>query len=109
MLLKGEKIGLLALGHFALSVASVFLALGAGWRRFDTGEAATLVDRAIDGLSAVCMFPLVTAAYALPGRHFDGLLGWLPFVANSAMWGVALYAAARALSRRRPSALAKGV
>jgi hypothetical protein len=109
MLLKGEKMGLFALGHFVLSGVSFVLALSAGWRSFDTGAAPTLLDRAADGLLAVCMFPLVTVAYALPGRHFEGLLGWLPFVANSALWGIVLYVAAHALSRRRASLLAKGV
>ncbi len=97
-------IGVLAAVHLALSFGFLLASVGAAMRRLDTGVGPSPAERLLDGVAAVLLFPLVSGLNAvLPGRWFSGLSGYVPFAANSLLWGVGIYFGLRWLGRRRRS------
>ncbi len=54
--------------------------------RFDSGRSPTLLESGISGVLGVLCFPIIPLLKHVPVR-FPGLWGYLPFVANSAIWG----------------------
>ena len=88
----------LAIVHFTASGVVFFLAMGNSSARWDAAVGPTIGSKVLDGAAAVMMFPIVTAAFALPGSLFAGLAGWLPFVVNSVLWAHIAYHGAQYLS-----------
>lgn len=69
--------------------------------RFDTRATASLGERLLRVAVSVLHFPVVTLALAvLPARALPRLWGYVPFVLNSVVWGLAVTTAAARLRRR---------
>jgi hypothetical protein len=104
-----EVIGGIAVTHFTVSALLFLLMLGDSSQRWDAGVAPSIASKILRGAATIAMFPVVTASFALPGTLFDGLVGWLPFVANSVLWAFAAYYGVQYLRRRRAGHLKRGV
>jgi hypothetical protein len=59
-----------------------------GMDRFDSGMAPTFGERAVEFLSDLLLSPVfkLTTKSRLLRELFPGLLGYLPLLANSALW-----------------------
>ena len=85
--------------HLLVSLALLLYIFGTGMARFDTGVVESeLPETTARWVFAILSFPLLTLLERLPIR-FPGFSGYLPFLANAALWG----AAAVAVWRRRAS------
>jgi hypothetical protein len=89
---RGVLVGLVvATSHFVVSLFTVMIAFGAGMARFDTGAAPSLGERVVLVIRDVVLFPLAPLLVSvLPGRWFPGLWGYIPFAANSLLWGATI-------------------
>lgn len=76
--------------HFVTFATLFVISLGRGMSRFDSGAGPSTLDRIADGAAAVLSFPLLPLLHALQ-VHIPGPTGWLLFVANSLLWGVAVW------------------
>ncbi len=57
--------------------------------RFDTGGQPGWFEAACGRLLTVLGFPVLTLLEVKVGLRFPGLWGYVPFVANSALWAAA--------------------
>ena len=78
--------GVLTAAHLALTVQPPALVFGSGMSRFDTGGQPGWFETACGRLLTALGFPLLTLVEGRMGRRFPGLWGYVPFVANSALW-----------------------
>ena len=106
---RSEVIFSLAIVHFTASALLFLLAIGDSSARWDAGTGPSIGSKLINGAAAVTMFPVVTAAFALPGTLLPGLVGWLPFVVNSVLWAFIAYYSAQYLRRRSAARRERGV
>jgi len=106
---RKEVILSLAIVHFTASALLFFLAVRDSSARWDAATGPSISGKLLNGAAAVMMFPVVTAAFAVPGALFNGLAGWLPFVANSVLWGFVVYYGAQYLRRRNATRRERGV
>ena len=91
--------------HLVSTVGLLVYVFGAGMARFDSGVPGgwpeTLARWLLTGLS----IPLLTVLERLPVLRVSGWWGYIPFLANASLWGLAVVAARRRLralaSRRR--------
>lgn len=90
---------LIASAHLIATVGLLIYVFGAGMARFDTLSERTWMEAAAALLLNVLAFPLLTWLGRWPLR-LRGLWGYAPFVANSALWALAILAAFRAGRRR---------
>jgi hypothetical protein len=76
------------IAHSCLSVGLSLLAFINGMDRFDSGLPPTFLEKVVETLSDVLRSPLFKLAMKsrLLGELFSGLLGYIPFVANSVLW-----------------------
>ncbi len=79
---------LLATLHLVATVALTLATINLRMDRFDTGAPPMRTERTIEACGQVLRFPIVMAAFASKLR-FPGLTGYLPFILNSLLWGVA--------------------
>ena len=87
-------VGLATIVHFVVSVLVLIGSFGAGMARFDTGAPPGVEERALVVVRAITLFPLGLLASMIPGRWFPGRWGYVPFAANSLLWGLTLGAVA---------------
>ncbi|MDQ3243736.1 MAG: C-GCAxxG-C-C family protein [Gemmatimonadota bacterium] len=95
---KVLTVSFLALVHFVLTIVAVATSFGSGMSRFDTGAAPGAGERVLDAAAALLTFPLVQAMirwFPLPAQYRQAPWEHLVFVANSFLWGAAIYALAR--------------
>jgi hypothetical protein len=78
--------------HLVASVGLMIYTFTAGMARFDSGTPAGAAETIAGWLSAVLSFPLVALLRQLPLLRPAGLLGYTPFAANAALWGMAVVA-----------------
>jgi hypothetical protein len=81
--------GLLTAAHLALTVNLLLIVFGSGMARFDTGGRPGWFEAACGRLLTALAFPLLTLMEGKVGQSFPGPWGYLPFVANSAVWAAA--------------------
>ena len=81
--------GLLTAAHLALTVSLLLYVFGSGMARFDTGGQPGWFEAACGRLLTGLGFPLLTLMEDKVGQSFPGLWGYVPFVANSALWAAA--------------------
>jgi hypothetical protein len=81
---------LLTAGHLTVTVSLLMFVFGAGMARFDTGGQPGWFEAACGRLLNLLMFPLSTLLDRSMGQRFPGLWGYVPFVANSALWAAAV-------------------
>jgi hypothetical protein len=84
--------------HFAVSFGAFWHSLGSSLGRFDTGLEASRFDKACSGAVDVLWFPFVWAGGLLHVQG-PGIAKWLLMIANSLLWGVALYGLSAVLGR----------
>jgi hypothetical protein len=89
--------------HAGTSVALFFRDLSLVMARFDSGLPPSSVEQIISSASTALLWPVFTAATRSSRIVvlFPGILGWVPLVANSALWAVASWWCVVALSRLR--------
>jgi hypothetical protein len=76
--------------HSAVSVWLLFITFTAGMARFYSGASPTVKERLLEHASTVLLSPiftLVTRSH-ITATLLSGLLGYLPILANSALWAV---------------------
>ena len=84
--------------HCLITILLLAYTFGAGMSRFDTGVPASARERIAATLLEVCGFPLLTVLFGMtPQSWFSGLFGYLPFLANSALWAYVILAVRRAI------------
>jgi hypothetical protein len=97
---------LLGAVHFAATVGLLLFVFGAGMSRFDTGAEPGWLEAACRHLLSALGFPVLTLLGGRTSVRFPGLWGYVPFVANSVLWSVALLSVAESVRRlrtRRPT------
>lgn len=81
--------GLLTAAHFAATVGLLLFVFGSGMSRFDSGGQPGWFEAACGRLLSALGFPLLTLVEGKMAQRFPGLWGYVPFVANSALWAAA--------------------
>jgi len=81
--------GLLTAVHLAVTISLLLIVFGGGMSRFDTGGEPGWFEAACGRLLSVLGFPILTLLETRMGQRFPGLWGYVPFVANSALWAAA--------------------
>ena len=75
--------------HFFASLALLFYVFGSGMARFDSGVVESEMPETVARWAfAVLSFPLLPLLERMRLR-FPGWWGYIPFLANSALWGAA--------------------
>ena len=90
----------LTAAHLAVTIGLLLFVFGAGMARFDTGGEPAWFEALCGRLLNVLMFPLSMLLDRM-GQRFPGWWGYVPFVANSALWAAVALAGARVWRRRR--------
>jgi hypothetical protein len=80
--------GLLTAAHLVVTVGLLLFVFGAGMSRFDSGGQPGWFEAACGLLLSVLGFPMLTLVDGM-GLRVPGLWGYVPFVANSALWAAA--------------------
>lgn len=88
--------------HWAVTISLLVFVFGAGMARFDTGGEAPWFEALCGRLLSVLGFPLLTFLDRAIGLRFPGLWGYVPFVANSAIWAAAALGGVRIWRGHRP-------
>ena len=83
---RPQLFGVLTAAHLALTVSLLLFVFGGGMARFDTGGQPGWFEAACGRLLTALAFPLLTLVEGPLGQYFPGLLGYVPFVANGALW-----------------------
>ena len=89
--MKPKPIILIAIAHFIVSRALFIWSFGLGMARFDTGQSASAFERMAEGVSNVLDFPIALLINQLPPAWLLGLVGYIPFVFNSVVWGFVIW------------------
>ena len=93
----------LAAFHFALSFAFFQLSFAGAMGRFDAARESSILERVVDGIAYLLLFPLVQLAVRAGGGWMTGALGYVPFILNSLLWATMIYFGINFLARRRTS------
>lgn len=83
--------------HLLSTVGLLVYVFGAGMARFDSGIPAGLTETVAEWLLAALSLPVLTVLDRLRVLRVPGLWGYLPFLANSSLWGLVVVAARRRL------------
>jgi hypothetical protein len=74
--------------HLAVTAFCLVRSFGLSMSRFDSGEPATRSEKLLTFASETLSFPLVHLAKGIDSEFLPGLVGWLPFIANSSLWAL---------------------
>ncbi|MCA1562966.1 MAG: hypothetical protein LC804_22795 [Acidobacteria bacterium] len=91
---------LVASAHLIATVGLLVYTFGAGMARFDIPAERPWIEAAAAVLLNVLAFPLLPWLSRLPALRLPGLWGYLPLVANSALWALVILVVFR-MGRRR--------
>jgi hypothetical protein len=75
--------------HLVVTIGLLLFVFGAGMGRFDTGGEPAWFEALCGRVLSVLGFPVLTFLDNRMGQRFPGLWGYVPFVANSALWAAA--------------------
>ena len=89
----------LTFAHYVATFATLLVSFASSMDRFDSARAASAGEKIIGGVNDILSFPILPLLKFLP-IHFPGIAGHLPFVANSALWAVAILAVSVWLRRK---------
>lgn len=59
--------------------------------RFETGEPPSVSEAMLGAVVKLLDFPVLITIDFMPSTWFPGLWGYIPFAANSVLWGVCIY------------------
>ena len=91
--------------HFVTSIVLLLYIFGTGMARFDSGVRAGAAESVAGWVFAILAFPLLSALERLPAARFPGLWGYVPFLLNACVWGLAAVVVRwRLRARARPRA-----
>ena len=76
--------------HFAISLGLLLYTFGTGMARFDQGTSAGWAEAAAGILLNSLGFPVLTLLERQGLLRSPGLWGYVPFLCNAALWGLAL-------------------
>lgn len=79
----------IAVIHLVVSVIITFMAVGATMARFDSGLPPNQSEQLIIWGAELLNFPMVYLASKI-SRFNVGVFGWLIFIFNSLLWGIAV-------------------
>lgn len=77
----------IAIVHFVLSFVFLLLSFSDSMARFDTGEPRSMIGAAMYYTSELLAFPIVKLVELTGVRLHSTIAQYLPFVANSLVWG----------------------
>lgn len=89
MLKAGVGIAIMSLLHFSASATAFAICFSLGMKRFDFGGEPSLVEVITHSTADILFFPGYQIAVA-GGIHND-IAEWLLVIANSMLWGTAMY------------------
>jgi hypothetical protein len=75
--------------HFVASIVLLLYVFGIGMARFDSGAPESPAESVMGWAFAILSFPFLTLLERLPVARFPGLWGYVPFLLNSCVWGLA--------------------
>ena len=99
-------IPVVAFFHFVMHLVAVGFSSAASVKHFENGAEPTVGVQILDTLVNLLAFPLVVVIQQLPIGG-TGHWGWLIFLANSSLWGLATSICLRRISK--PSITGQGV
>jgi len=76
--------------HLLVTVISLLFSFGGGMARFETGAPLPFSAQAARLTFEVLQWPVIPLCVMLP-IELPGPIGFLPFILNSAVWGIGLY------------------
>ncbi len=85
------KIAILSIAHFLVCMLLIVYVFGRAMTRFDTLTEPGWVDSGAGIVLGVLTFPLNFFLEVMPADWLPGLWGYIPFVLNSILWGMALF------------------
>ena len=88
--------------HAVASIVLLVYVFGTGMARFDSGAPAGALESVAGAVFTILSFPLISLLERVPSARFPGLWGYVPFLANASLWGLAAVAV-RARLAARPS------
>ena len=85
-------ITVLTLLHFGLTIVLSIMDLSAGMSRFDTGANPTMGNNVLHFVTTMLRWPIFEPLFKWGGRLasqlFSGILGYIPMLLNSLVWGI---------------------
>lgn len=88
--IRGRAVFLVVfLTHFLATAYAFVRSFGLSMARFDSGDPASPLETFLGAASKVLSFPILTLVQRIDPVLLPGLAGWIPFVANSALWATA--------------------
>jgi len=99
---------LLTIVHFGLTFVLFLMDFSVGMSQFDTGDDPTIIENALHVAATVMMWPIFEPMAKWGGHFvaqlFPGVLGYIPMLTNSLVWGLAVWLIlGRAMWRRKRS------
>jgi hypothetical protein len=88
-------------GHFLLQVVTFFWMFSLSMGRAESKSPAGLLELIVTAVTGMLAFPLTVSLVTIGGGIFWGPLGWIPIVANSALWAGAVVLLRRYVVRSR--------
>lgn len=101
MKLAAKLVGL-ALAHAILTVALLVSSFGAGMSRFRKGvEGPSALESAVSWSFNVLSWPVLSSMSSVASsKTFPGLWGYVPILANSLLWSIAIMSIAHFVRRK---------
>lgn len=86
-------VGTITIAHALVSVGIMVFTFGKQMGRFDSLEPASLSERMLRALSEILFLPLFSVVVRVPflSKFFAGLLGYVPILLNSLIWGISIW------------------
>jgi len=73
-------------GHFLLQVVTFLWMFSLGMGRVESKAPAELLEMTLTTITGVLAFPFTLALVTFGSGIFQGQLGWIPVLSNSALW-----------------------
>lgn len=86
--------------HLVASIVVVIYVFGAGMARFDSGAPQAFAETLGEWLLNALSFPLMLALEQSAALRFPGWWGYVPFLVNASLWGMAAVLIRRLWSRQ---------
>lgn len=86
--------------HMAACFLAILVTFGQEIKRFETGDPEPMIQRVAEVIGLILLSPIDTWLDTLPVQaYFPGLLGYIPMMMNSLLWGIVVWLIAAAITR----------